>query len=244
MPTEVEQIKDRYARRATSASGGRYDLVNPAVYMSVQERERTLLRWIRNCGIAPLASRRLIEIGCGTGHNLLDFLRFGFLPSNLVGNELLPERVEAARRVLPSELCIVPGDAMDLHLPEGSFDVVYQSTVFTSILDRDFQQALAARMWTWVKPGGGVLWYDFTFDNPRNPDVAGVPVRRIKALFPEGRLTCWRVTLAPPLARLLTRVHPALCTLVNSMSFLRTHVLCWVKKERKPALSPLQLTNS
>ena len=30
-------------------------------------------------------------------------------------------------------------------------------------------------MWAAVKPGGGVLWYDFTVDNPRNADVRGVP---------------------------------------------------------------------
>jgi SAM-dependent methyltransferase len=238
MPTEVEQIKDRYARRAMAASHGRYDLVNPTVYMSVQERERALLRWIRDNRIAPLASRRLIEIGCGSGQNLLDLLRFGFQPENMVGNELLPERVEAARRRLPPALSIVQGDAMQLDIPAESFDVVFQSTVFSSILEASFQEALAARMWRWVAPGGGVLWYDFTFDNPRNPDVAGVPVRRIKALFPEGHLKCWRITLAPPLARLVTRVHPALYTLANSMPFLRTHVLCWIKKEPKPAFFP------
>ena len=41
-------------------------------------------------------------------------------------------------------------------------------------------------MWRWVRPGGGVLWYDFTFDNPRNPDVRGVPLARVRELFPHG----------------------------------------------------------
>lgn len=233
LPAEVEQIKDRYARRAMAARDGRYDLLNSAVYMTVQERERALLRWIRQSRLAPLASRRLLEVGCGSGVNLLDFLRFGFLPENLIGNELLPERIEAARRVLPSGLRIVPGDAIELQFPEESFDVVYQSTVFTSILDRDFQRVMAARMWSWVKPGGGVLWYDFIYDNPRNSDVASVPLRRIRELFPDGDLQYWRLTLAPPLARLVTRVHPTLYNLVNALPLLRTHVLCWIRKERR-----------
>jgi SAM-dependent methyltransferase len=231
MPTELEQIKERYARRATTDSSFRYDLMNPAVYMSVQERERALIHWIRCCGIAPVASRRLLEIGCGSGHNLLDFLRFGFQPGNLTGNELLPDRVEFARRVLPAELRIIPGDAMDLQLPAESFDVVHQSAVFTSILDREFQDALAARMWSWVKPGGGILWYDFIYNNPRNPDVAGVPLDRVRELFPQGRLRYWRLTLAPPLARLISRVHPILYTAANRFPFLRTHVLCWIQKD-------------
>jgi hypothetical protein len=76
-----------------------------------------------------------------------------------------------ARRRLPGAIRILVGDAAEINLDQGPFDVVYQSTVFTSILDDDFQQKLADRMWALVKPGGGVLWYDFIYSNPRNPDV-------------------------------------------------------------------------
>ena len=65
---------------------------------------------------------------------------------------------------------------------------------------------------------------------PRNPDVRGVPLRRVQALFPQGRITARRVTLAPPLARVLVRVHPALYGLFNSVPWLRTHILCWIEK--------------
>jgi len=232
MLAELEQIRQRYARRA-ACTGGKYDPLNPAVQMSLREREQAIARWSRLCDIAPVESRSVIEIGCGTGNNLRDLLSLGFLPANLTGNDLLPERVEIARRTLPSGLCVVLGNALDLQFPEGSFDVVYQSLVFTSILDRDFQQALAARMWNWVKPGGGVLWYDFVYNNPWNRDVAGVPLRRIRQLFPQGRLRYWRVTVAPPLTRLLVPAHPALYNIANCFPFLRTHVLCWIRKDTR-----------
>lgn len=231
MHREVEQIQKRYAEREGEEVAQRYSFVRPAVYMTVQERERAILRWVRKFGIAPLASRSLLEIGCGSGQNLLDFLRFGFRPENLVGNELLPVRAAEARGRLPETVSILEGDAAELALPDESFDIVFQSTVFSSILDETFQSALAARMWRWVKPGGGVLWYDFTFNNPQNPNVRGVPVQRIRALFPHGRLTHWRVTLAPPLARLVAPVHPTLYSAMNVLPFLRTHVLCWIRKE-------------
>jgi hypothetical protein len=109
---------------------------------------------------------------------------------------------------------------------------VYQSTVFSSLLDDAFQHQLADTMWRWVRPGGGVLWYDFTVDNPRNPDVRGVPVKRIRQLFPDGRIQVRRLTLAPPLARAVTRVHPALYSLFNACRYLRTHVLAWIEKSR------------
>ncbi len=105
-----------------------------------------------------------------------------------------------------------------------------QSTVFSSLLDDAFQQRLADAMWAAVKPGGGVLWYDFTVDNPRNPDVRGVPLRRVRELFPGGELRARRITLAPPIARAVTRVHPSLYTLFNAVPLLRTHVLAWIAK--------------
>jgi len=77
-----------------------------------------------------------------------------------------------------------------------------------------------------------VLWYDFTVDNPRNPDVRGVPLARLRALFPQGQLRQRRVTLAPPLARAVTKVHPALYTVFNALPWLRTHVLAWIEIPR------------
>jgi hypothetical protein len=86
-------------------------------------------------------------------------------------------------------------------------------------------------MWALAKPGGGVLWYDFIFNNPRNPDVRGVPLHRIRQLFPAGKIHHWKLTLAPPLSRRVTRLHPVLYSVFNLVPFLRTHVLCWIEKQ-------------
>jgi SAM-dependent methyltransferase len=228
--SEIERVHRRYDRRRSLRADDIYDPLLPANYLSMQERERALIRWIRTCGLAPVQEKHVLEIGCGSGSNLLQFLRLGFAPENLVGNELLADRAAIARRRLPEATPILVGDAAELALEDGSFDVVFQSTVFTSLLDDDFQRRLADRMWALAKPGGGVLWYDFLYDNPRNPDVRGVPIRRVRELFPDGPLKCWRLTLAPPISRRVTRLHPSLYTLFNALPFLRTHVLCWVRK--------------
>jgi len=78
---------------------------------------------------------------------LLELIKLGFRPQNLIGNELLADRLAAARARLPELVRLLPGDANQLELPDGSFDVVIQSTVFTSILDLEFQAKLARRMW-------------------------------------------------------------------------------------------------
>jgi SAM-dependent methyltransferase len=227
--SEPGAVRERYARR--TAPPDRYAITDPAVYMTVQEKERALIRWLTQWSGFPIPAQvRLLEVGCGAGANLSQMLKLGLAPGNLVGNELIEERLAAARRQLPEAVRLVGGDASVLDFEAQAFDVVLQSTVFTSLLDGRFQERLAARMWDWVRPGGGVLWYDFVYDNPRNPDVRGVPLRRIRELFPQGEITWRRVTLAPPIARRVTRLHPALYDAFNVVPWLRSHVLCWIAR--------------
>ena len=225
---ETDAVRDRYARRAPADD--RYRLTQPAALMAMQERQRAMLRLFARRGFADLETLRLLEVGSGGGGNLLELLQLGFRPEHLAGIELLPERHAAARARLPEAVQLTCGDASAQPLAAASVDIVLVSTVFSSLLDDAFQHRLAAAIWRWVKPGGGVLWYDFTVDNPNNADVRGVPLKRIGALFPKAQLEHCRVTLAPPIARAVCRLHPGLYPLVNALPMLRTHVLCWIGK--------------
>jgi SAM-dependent methyltransferase len=232
--TEPELIRERYARRNRAGKARLYDILDPWVLLPVQEKERALVRWVRACGIEPVGERRVLEVGCGTGDDLLQFLRLGFSPENLSGYELLPERASVARRRLPEATTVVCGDASEADFEDASFDIVSHSTVFSSILDPAFQEKLAARLWALARPGGGILWYDFLYDNPRNRDVRGVSKDRVRALFPEGEARFWRISLAPPLGRPLGRLHPLAYTLANQVRPLRVAVLGWVAKPQMP----------
>lgn len=220
--SELDRIAARYARRE---AGDRYSLLRPEVWQMWQERQRVLLRLLRQRPGVP-ADWRATEVGCGAGGNLLDLLRLGLQPAHLTGIELLPERLAAARAVLPAAVRLLAGDAAAADVAPASQDLVLQSTVFSSILDDTLQQRVADAMWRWLKPGGAVVWYDFTVNNPRNPDVRGVPLARVRALFPQGRFTARRVTLAPPLARAL----PAAYAWLNTIPWLRTHRLVLIDK--------------
>ncbi len=227
---EISAIEERYQRRTNQSGQNYYNPLSASVYMASQELERILITKILTPNLSPLSEKTLLEVGCGHGINLLGFIKLGFKPENLTGNELLDERVTSARLKLPSKINIIAGDATQLDVMKNKFDIVYQSTVFTSILDNDFQVKLANAMWSMVKPGGGILWYDFIYNNPRNPDVQGVPLKRIKELFPGASIQFYRTTLAPPISRRVTKIHPSLYTLFNFFPFLRTHVLCWISK--------------
>lgn len=229
MQNEVEKIAERYERRK-AVGGDRYARFNAEVIAGTQERQRALVSLLSAHSISELATQAVLEVGCGSGSNLQELLLLGAKPENLVGNELLPERLERARHMLPQGVRLFPGDASELPFEQASFDIVYQSTVFSSILDDQLQCRIAEAMWRWVRPGGGVLWYDFTFNNPSNPDVRGVPLKRVRELFPQGAISVRRVTLAPPISRRVAKIHPAMYGVFNALPLLRTHVLCFIKK--------------
>ena len=227
---EVGQIESRMNRRSSLHQ----DLYNPLkldVVARRQELERKLIKILNGKFLNKIKNVKLLEIGCGSGINLLKFIELGICPENIIGNELLEERLTQAEKILPSAVNIIPGNALELELKNNSFDIVFQSTVFTSILDDNFKIALAKKIWSLTKPGGGILWYDFTFDNPRNKDVKGIPLKEIRELFPEGKVSYWKLTLAPPIGRIITKIHPSLYDVLNVFPFLRTHILCWIEKK-------------
>jgi SAM-dependent methyltransferase len=228
---ELAAVMARYAKRRDDQQ--RYSLLTPAVLLAMQERQRAIANLLVGIGWLDLEKLRLVEVGCGTGGNLLEFLRLGFRPEHLQGIELIAAYADTARNVLPTALQITCGDAAVASassVTASSQDIVCQFTVFSSILDNALQQRLADTMWRWLRPGGGVLWYDFTMNNPRNPDVRGVTVKRIGQLFPEATIKVTRLTLAPPIARAVAPIHPALYGVLSTCVWLRTHVLAWIEK--------------
>lgn len=226
---ELTKIKERYERRK-NIPAERYSIFNPATYLIEQEKERALIKLFKENKLLPIEDKKILEIGCGNGLNLLTFLKLGFTPYNIFANDLIEERIEHAKKILPSDVKLFSGNALDLNLVEGSFDIVFQSMVFSSILDKEFKNKLASKMWRLVKPGGGILWYDFTYDNPLNPDVKGIKLKEVKGLFNQNNFYNKRLTLAPPIARAITRIHPNLYHLLNGLYFLRTHLFILIRK--------------
>lgn len=230
--SEFDDLKNIYLERDEDLKD-RYNPLHPDVMMTLQEKERSIIKWIVNEKISPINSKKLLEIGCGNGTNLLFFMKIGFSPENIVANELIEQRAASARKLLPESTKIISGNAIDLQLPAEEFDIVFQSTVFSSILNLNSQKKLAKVIWKVAKPSGGVLWYDFIYDNPRNKNVKGITLKKIRELFPEGKIKYWRITLAPPISRIVTKIHPSLYNLFNVLPLLRTHVLCWIEKSQK-----------
>jgi SAM-dependent methyltransferase len=225
MADEIERIARAYrGYEEESLATKRWSLANRGNRAALDERQRTIRKMLTAKGWVPLGSRRVLEVGCGTGAELARLLEFGAEPHSMVGVDLLAERVAAAKAAFPA-LDLRVANAEKLEFSDGEFDLVLAMTLFSSIRDTDMARNVAGEIRRVLKPGGAVLWYDFRYDNPRNPNVHGMSDAAVRSLFPglSGRLTA--VTLLPPLARRLGPLTAALYPVFASAPPLRTHLV-------------------
>lgn len=218
---ETEQIKVRYERRKTGASK------HSSIYSDYIVKERNLIySKIINDHFINKDIIRILEIGAGSGGNIEFFKSIGIRPNHIFANELLEDRLISLNQNHP-DINVLPGNALEIS-NELQFDLVFQSTVFTSILDKDFRKQLSDKIWDMTKPGGIILWYDFIFDNPKNPDVKKVSVKELKSLFPKGEFVFEKkVTLAPPIGRKVGKWY----SFFNLFPFLRSHYIAVIQKK-------------
>jgi SAM-dependent methyltransferase len=222
---EVERLRRTYAARAARHD---WDAAQPGNRMILAERAGAVASVLRRHGFLPLAGRRVLEVGTSHGGVLASLLALGARPGDLVGVDLLADRVAEARRRHPA-LRFEVANAEALPFAAAEFDLVLAFTVFSSILDDGMARRVSAEVRRVLCPGGALLWYDFRVDNPRNPDVRGIPPARLAALFPDLQGERRTLTLAPPLARRLGRLTPLAYPVLAALPPLRTHVLALLR---------------
>ena len=224
---EEARIRAAYARRV---SDSRYSWFNPSYVFMMQRLEHRMLNLLRANGHAPFDSQNILEIGCGTGHWLRELVKWGATPERITGIDLLEDRVAKARRLCPAGVRI--GCASAAQLPFGSekFDIVLQATVFTSIIDQELKQNVAAEMLRVVQQDGVIIWYDYHVNNPWNKDVRGVNRIEINRLFPGCSIELERITLLPPVTRFLAPYSYMACYLLEKVSPLCSHYLGVIRK--------------
>ena len=157
-------------------------------------------------------------------------MRWGARPQNITGIDLLPERIAEARTLCPPQITLRCQNAAQLDYSTGAFDLVFQFTVFTSIISEQMKTQIAREMLRVLRPGGTILWYDFTVNNPWNADVRGIPRREIMQLFPQCRFEFKKLTLAPPIGRPLARASTLLYQALSALKIFDTHCLATIHR--------------
>lgn len=225
--SESDRMAEVYGRRGDPA---RYSLFGPAHLQALHEVEACCLALLRQSGLGDLSAARVLDVGCGAGFWLRRMIDWGVAPDGICGVDVLPERLQAATESLPRGSDLRRLDAARLPWPDASFDLVSQFVVFSSILDTSQRRTVAREMSRVLKPHGVLLSYDFCVDNPRNPDVSRVRKRDLERLFPGYSVTARRVTLAPPLARALSRWSTSALAIAAAIPSLRTHLVAVLRK--------------
>jgi SAM-dependent methyltransferase len=226
--SDLVRLRAEYAdRERRLAESHLYSLFNHGALFAFQQRQRAALEVLRQAGTVPLGNKRILEVGCGGGGVLLEFLAFGADPSHLHGIDLLADRLTMARHRLPyvTLLC-----ANGQHLPYAScsFDLVLQYTALSSILDDSVKTDVAQEMRRVLRPDGLILWYDFWL-NPTNPQTRGIRPPEIRLLFPGCDYGFHRITLAPPIARRLASRSWLLCSVLERLRVFNTHYLVAIR---------------
>lgn len=129
--------------------------------VGVNERHRAILGWLRRFGMRP--SDRVLEIGCGVGTVtalLAEELTGG---GSVLGVDLSPRSVDAARERLAGRgnVRLEAADVLELHLQER-FDVVVLPDVIEHI-PLEHHDRLFERLVAWTKPDGFALLH---YPNP------------------------------------------------------------------------------
>ncbi len=226
---ELARIRAAYDRRKREIPADRYSDANPRAAIFQQELEQRILRLLALKSCAPLAEKRVLDLGCGDGRWLRRFCKWGASAENLAGMDLLPERIAAARELTTSAVRFYCGSAGQIPFRDRTLDVVVCMSVFSSILSENLRAAVAAEMVRVLRPGGCVLWHDFFVNNPANPDVRGVGKAELARLFPGCAIELSRVTVAAPLGRAIATI-PFLYSALARCRIFCTHYLGWIRK--------------
>lgn len=222
---DFDRLRAEYvAREQRFAGSDIYSPFNPSNLFMVQQRQRAELALLARHGLSRLEGRRILEVGCGRGGVLLNYLSYGAEPQTLHGTDLLLDRLQDAHNRLP-HLPLSCTDGQRLPYCDNSFDLILQYTVFSSILDDSLKSTLASEMMRVLgKPGGLIIWYDFWL-NPTNKETRGIRPPEIRQLFPGCGFEFRRVTLAPPIARRVVPLSWLLGTVLEKLKLFNSHYL-------------------
>jgi tellurite methyltransferase len=100
---------------------------------------------------------RVLDAGCGTGRNLVYFLRSGY---EVFGVDDSSEAISQTRRLAAALAPHLPlnnfrGEAVEqMSFPDAEFDVVFSSAVLHFARDEQQWEAMVKEMWRVLKPGG------------------------------------------------------------------------------------------
>ncbi|PYX91705.1 MAG: hypothetical protein DMG71_19630 [Acidobacteria bacterium] len=174
------------------------------LYISEQERYG-IFPWLYEAAeFRHHRGERVLEIGCGTGCDLLQFARHG---AHATGVDITPKHLELARTRVGNLAIVLRADGRNLPFPDASFDYVYSHGV---VHHSDEPRRIVQEIFRVLRPGGCfnvhvyalfsyfVLWnilrrgsnFKLWLENSRDPVHIDLNTgRSLRKLFAPAKLT-------------------------------------------------------
>jgi ubiquinone/menaquinone biosynthesis C-methylase UbiE len=225
---ELKRAREAYAARATNQSYARlYSSFAPSNLLTIQNREWIVADLLRRSGLWSLADLDILDVGCGSGAELRRMTTTGADPARCVGIDLMADRIERARQILPAARFVV-GSAHQLPFPDASFDLVSQFVVFSSIVHHPMRQAIAREMIRVLRPDGRILWYDMRSVKPA-ANLVPIDLDELKALFPGCSMAVRSATLAWRPSHFLAPKSRVAAILMEALPPARSHYVALIR---------------
>lgn len=174
------------------------------LYVSEEERY-SIFPWLYEAAeFRHHRGERVLEIGCGTGCDLLQFALHG---AHAIGVDITPRHLELAQRRVRSLATVLQADGRNLPFPDGSFDYIYSHGV---LHHTDEPRRVIQEIFRVLRPGGRfnvhvyalfsyfVLWrslrhgseFKLWLENSRDPVHIDLnTARSLRKLFAPAKLT-------------------------------------------------------
>lgn len=207
---------------------------NAEVLFQILASEVSLVKAIRRIKDDPKNSL-ILDVGCGNGANVFQFLRLNYQIENITGIDINDERLSIAQKIYPNADFILE-DASKMQFEDNTFDLVYESTMFSTLPDDSLCRAIADEMIRVCKVGGYILLIDWRIPKPNNPNYNALTKKKLTSFFKVGSATKFiaveKGALVPPVGRFLSKNIPSIYFLISRIfPFLVGQVAYLLKKE-------------
>ncbi|MEE9442257.1 MAG: class I SAM-dependent methyltransferase [candidate division Zixibacteria bacterium] len=209
-----KDIDDRYS---LTKPGNKYNYKN--LYNGIED--------LLLSAFSDLSEVKFLEVGCGELFWPEVFMEIGCRSENCFGTDILHQRMVKGREK-GRHTAAVTSSVLELPFKSDSFDLICQLTLMTSISEDADRDMAVEEMLRVLKPGGYILWYDFRYNNPKNPYTRAIGKNELHELFAPLPVQLKTITVFPPLARKMPAAGVPLLKFINLFSMLRTHYLALI----------------
>lgn len=243
---ERDRIKTMYKKLSSSAWAKRWTYLNDTALHIYQERERLILRTIKKYGHSDIRSKVILDIGCGNGWMLQEFVKYGADPTKLHGIDIRDEAIHSAvfNGKFGHNIHFLMADALNIPYADSVFDVILVFTLFSSIPNISQRYGIAIEIMRVLKPGGIAIVYDMNANvkNPlkriplirrmfsHNPNMKIITKKEMKDMFSKCNLEFKTLTTHWYLLAPVLRFSRFIAVILDMIPLLQTHYLITIRK--------------